>query len=61
MKLRGMREVRVYLEEVVGHKKGDRKARNITYTTTKSKTRKLLRKPYCLLFVSRFEPMVFFL
>lgn len=59
MKLRGMREVRVYLEVVVGHKKGDRKIRNITYTTTKSKTRRLLRKTYCLLLVSRFEPMVF--
>lgn len=58
MKLRGMREVRVYLEVVVGHKKGDRKARN---TTTKSKTRKLLRKTYCLLLVSRSEPMVFLL
>lgn len=58
MKLRGMREVRVYLEVVVGHKKRDRKARN---TTTKSKTRKLLRKTYCLPLVSRSEPMVFLL
>lgn len=61
MKLRGMRELRVYLEVVVGHKKGDRKARNTTYTTTKSKTKRLLRKTCCLLLVSRFEPMVFFL